>query len=77
MGNIHVRDIDDHALEVFKRQAEACGRSLNAELKRVLEQAAAAADSDAARALADEISARLSGRPHPDSAELVREVRDR
>ena len=26
---------------------------------------------------ADQISARLSGRPHPDSAALVREVRDR
>ena len=26
MSNVHVRDIDDHALEVLKRQAEACGR---------------------------------------------------
>jgi plasmid stability protein len=77
MSNVHVRDIDDHALEVLKRQAEACGRSLNAELKRLIEQAARAADADAARELADQISARLSGRPHPDSAALVREVRDR
>jgi plasmid stability protein len=77
MANIHVRDIDDHALDVLKRQAEACGRSLNAELKRVIEQAARAADADAARALADQISARLAGRPHPDSAVLVREERDR
>jgi plasmid stability protein len=77
MANIHVRDIDDHALDVLRHQAEACGRSLNAELKRVIEQAARAADADAARELADRISARLSGRPHPDSAVLVREERDR
>ena len=48
MANIHVRDIDDHALDVLRHQAEACGRSLNAELKRVIEQAARAADADAA-----------------------------
>ena len=77
MANFQLRDVDDRALEVLRRQAEACGRSLNAELKRIIEQAARAADADAARALADEISARLSGRRHPDNAELVREVRDR
>lgn len=77
MANIHVRDVDDHALDVLKRQAEASGRSLNAELKRIIEQAARAADPAAALALADRISARLSGRPHPDSAVLVREERDR
>jgi len=77
MANVHVRDIDDRALEVLRRQADVAGRSLNAELKRVIEQAARAADADAARALAEQISARLAGRPHPDSAALVREGRDR
>ncbi len=77
MANFQLRDIDDGALDVLRRQAEACGRSLNAELKRIIEQAARAGDADAARALAEQISARLSGRPHPDNAELVREVRDR
>jgi plasmid stability protein len=77
MANVHVREVDDHALEILRRQADASGRSLNAELKRIIEQAARAADADAARDLAEQISARLAGRPHPDSAVLVREERDR
>jgi plasmid stability protein len=77
MANFQLRDIDDRALDVLRRQAEASGRSLNAELKRIIEQAARASDADAARALADQISARLSGRKHPDNAALVRKVRDR
>lgn len=77
MANFQLRDVDDQALEVLKRQAEACGRSLNAELKRIIEQAARVGDVSAAHALADSISAKLSGRSHPDNAELVREIRDR
>jgi plasmid stability protein len=77
MANFQLRDVDDHALEVLRRQAEACGRSLNAELKRIIEQAARAGDVGAAHALAEQIGATLAGRPHPDNAELVREVRDR
>jgi hypothetical protein len=44
---------------------------------RDLDPAARASDVDAARRLADRITAYLSGREHPDSAGLVREVRDR
>lgn len=77
MANFQLRDIDDHALDVLRRQAEASGRSLNAELKRIIEQAARASDSEAARALAEQISTRLSGRKHPDNAALVRKVRNR
>jgi hypothetical protein len=44
---------------------------------RDLDSAARASDVDAARQLADRITAHLSGREHPDSAGLAREVRDR
>jgi len=77
MPNVLVRDIDDRDLELLKRRAEACGRSLQAELKRILELAARASDEDAARALAERVSAALAGRPHPDSTALVREDRER
>jgi plasmid stability protein len=45
MPNILVRDIDDRDLELLKQRAEASGRSLQAELKRVLQLAARASDT--------------------------------
>jgi plasmid stability protein len=77
MPNVLVREIDDRDLELLKRRAQASGRSLQAELKRILELAARASDEDAARALAEQVSAALAGRPHPDSADLIRADRDR
>ena len=50
MPNVLVREIDEGDLELLKRRAEASGRSLQGELKRVLELAARASDEDAARA---------------------------
>jgi len=46
-------------------------------LKRILELSARASDEVAARALAEQVSAALAGRSHPDSADLIREDRDR
>ena len=77
MPDVLVREIDDRDLELLKQRAEASGRSLQAELKRILELAARASDEDAARALAEQVSAALAGRPHPDSADLIRADRDR
>jgi hypothetical protein len=77
MPNVLVREIDERDLELLKRRARASGRSLQAELKRILELAARASDEDAARALAERVSAALAARPHPDSADLIREDRDR
>jgi plasmid stability protein len=77
MPNVLVRDIDDNDLELLKRRAAASGRSLQGELKRILELAARASDEDAARALAEQVSAALAGRPHPDSTMLVRKDRER
>jgi plasmid stability protein len=77
MPNVLVREVDDHDLELLKRRAQASGRSLQAELKRILELAARASDEDAALALAEQVSAALAGRQHPDSADLIRADRDR
>ena len=54
MANVLVREIDERDLELLKRRAQASGRSLQAELKRILELAARASDEDAARALAEQ-----------------------
>jgi plasmid stability protein len=77
MADLLIQDLDPHALDLLERRASASGRSLQAETKRILELAARACDEDAARDLADRISAELAGRSHPDSAGLIREVRDR
>jgi plasmid stability protein len=77
MPDFLIRDLEPHTLDLLRRRASASGRSLQAEMKRILELAARASDEDAARALADRISAELAGRAHPDSAGLIREVRDR
>jgi plasmid stability protein len=75
--DILVRDLSERALELLKAQARARGRSLQAELKQILEQTAQAADVDAALAIADQIRHELAGRTLGDSAELVAEDRSR
>jgi plasmid stability protein len=77
MPDLLIRDLKPSTHELLRRRAETSGRSLQAEVQMILDSAARASDVDAARELADRISARLSGREHPDSAGLVREVRDR
>ena len=77
MPDLLIRDLKPSTHELLRRRAETSGRSLQAEVQMILDSAARASDVDAARELADRISARLSGREHPDSAALVREVRDR
>jgi len=77
MSDLLIRDLKPSTHELLRRRAEVSGRSLQAEVKLILDAVARASDVDAARELADRITARLSGREHPDSAELIREVRDR
>jgi plasmid stability protein len=75
MSQVLVRDIDPQVLERLKRRAASRGRSLQGELKAILEQAAAPHED--ALALAARIRRKLAGRNHSDSAELVARDRDR
>ena len=75
MAQILVRNLDDGCLERLKSRAARHGRSLQAEAKIILEQAAQL-DMDAARQLVDRLRARLRDRPTTDSAEILRELRD-
>ena len=61
----------------LKERAKFHGRSLGVELKCILEQAAKQIDMVSARELAERMSRSLEGRHHTDSAELLREDRDR
>jgi plasmid stability protein len=77
MPDVLVRDVDETALARLKERARIHGRSLGVELKCILEQAAKQIDMVSARELAERMSRSLEGRQHTDSAELLREDRDR
>lgn len=75
MSQVLVRDLDPDVLERLKKRAGSSGRSLQAELKAILEQAARPAGD--VSALAARIRRRLAGRAHSDSAELLARDRER
>lgn len=79
MGQVIVRNLDDRVIDALKARAARQGRSLEGELRLILERAAAErfVDIAEARARAERISRSLEGRPHSDSAALIREDRDR
>lgn len=75
MTQILVRNLDEAVVSRLKHRATRNRRSLQAEVKALLEEAAQV-DPDRAREIADRIRSRLRGRTHGDSAELIRELRD-
>lgn len=79
MGQLIVRNLDDRIIDALKARAARRGRSLEAEVRVILERAAAerVIDIAEARARAEQISRALEGSPHSDSAALIRADRDR
>jgi plasmid stability protein len=71
-----VRDLDARDIDRLKARAERNGRSLQTELKAILESAARHSMPEG-RALAMKIRKRLAGRPHTDSVRLLAEDRTR
>jgi len=76
MAQILVRDLEDDVVDRLKSRAAQHRRSLQAEVKLILEEAAQMDKATALR-LAEEIRSRLKGRTMSDSTELIRELRDR
>ena len=76
MAQILVRNLDDGVVERLKIRAHRDGRSLQSEVKMILEQAAKA-DMAGARELAEAIRKKMGNRSFDDSAKLIREDRDR
>jgi plasmid stability protein len=77
MAQVLIRDLDDSVVEKLKRQAADHGRSLQAELKAILEEQAQQAGKAEARALAARIRHRIASRPQTDSGILQAEDRQR
>jgi plasmid stability protein len=81
MAEILVGNLEDAILDRLKSRAQGNGRSLQAEVKIILEQAARQdtrqLSRSAYRALADDLRSRIGSGPHTDSAELLSEDRSR
>lgn len=76
MAQILVRDLDDKVVRRLKTRARRAGRSLQSEVKAVLEEAAQL-DPRSALALADKIRKSFRRRRFSNSAVLIRRDRDR
>jgi antitoxin FitA len=81
MPEILVRNVDETVVQQLESRARSNGRSLQAELKLILEQAARPATTRISRAeyraLADQVRADIGDRPQADSAALLAEDRAR
>lgn len=78
MSQLTLRDIDESLMSRLKQRAAVHGQTVEAEAKTILAQMLGNAEDDV-WARVDAIHARLasSGRTFSDSAELLREDRDR
>jgi antitoxin FitA len=77
MAQLLVRDLDDRVVARLKERACRNRRSLQAETKAILEAAAPQYTRDEALEVFRSWQARFRGQPLSDSAELIREDRDR
>jgi plasmid stability protein len=76
MAQIIVRNLDDAVVERLKAQAKDNNRSLEAEVRLILEQSSRV-DMAQARQIVMERRKKLQGREFVDSVALIREDRDR
>ncbi len=79
MAQILVRNLGKEVVERLKKRAMEDGRSLQSEVKLILEQAALEpkVDMETARRMLEEFRKRFKGRKFSDSARLIREDRVR
>ena len=77
MAQLLVRDLDDDVVARLKERARRNRRSLQAETKAILESAAPHYTRDEALEVFRSWQERFRGQPLSDSAELIREDRDR
>jgi plasmid stability protein len=76
MPDILVRGLGRETVERLKRRAKASGRSLQQEVKTVLERSVSMLTAPEMRRLTQSWHRRLAGRTFSDSADLIREDRD-
>ncbi len=78
MANLSIRNLDDKVVERLKKKAKDNGRSLEAELRVLLKQAANRKSPEELLAIADRISAMTPDDvEQTDSTKIIRDFRDR
>jgi len=76
MPNVLIRDLDEELLNRLKKAAAENGRSLQAEIHDILRKADMLSLAQTRR-LSDKWLRRLAGTTQSDSADLIREDRER
>ena len=76
MKQVLVRDLDPAVVERLKERARSNGRSLQKEVRAILEGAAETYTMAEAREITGRWQERFAGQRFGDSAELIREDRD-
>ena len=76
MAQVLVRDLSNETVARLKDKARRRGRSLQTEMKEILERASRQGTFEA-RSLADRIRRQLGSRPQSDSVDLLRGDRAR
>lgn len=76
MPSILVRGLDSRTIRRLEERARLNGRSLQQEVKEILERAAGMLTMNEAGRLSERWRHRLGGRSFSDSAHLIREDRD-
>ena len=76
MSQLLIRNLEDETVELLKNQAKLHNRSLQGEVKQILEENVKMSMKDA-RIKAKKIRASFGKKIFPDSANLIREDRNR
>jgi plasmid stability protein len=77
MAQVIIRNIDERIVRRLKQRAKGNGRSLEAELREILEKESHPKDPQEFKSALDEFHKRMVGRKHTDSVALLRKDRDR
>ena len=76
MPALHIRNIPEETVAVLKERAARHGRSLEAELRHILDQTAASSASDATGSILDRVVTVHSGRAAPFSRQDIYNDKD-
>ncbi|MEE8393234.1 MAG: plasmid stabilization protein [Rhodospirillales bacterium] len=77
MANLTIRNLGDETVEILKSRAKDHNRSLEAELRQILTDAASPTAAVDLRDLAERIAAMTPDVEQTDSTKIIREFRDR
>ena len=76
MAQLLVRDLDEDLVGALKAQAREHHRSLQGEVKAILERHVGRSDNADLRARMEKFRTGFSGKVLPDSTDLIRQMRD-